>query len=346
MKVLFLTPWYPSETDAMAGLFVQKHMEAVQSQGADVRVLHSTGWKDMLHKWLQLKHEWGMPDIVQLNVIQKQGLLALWLKRHYHIPYIIVEHWSGYLPENGQYMRLSAIKKRFMRHVCRKADMVLTVSKVLQDAMQKAEFYAQRWDTIDNVVDSFFYQQSAIKNLSSDIQTLLHVSCFDERAKNVHGLLKGFKILAERRNDIRLVLIGTGVDWEENVGYARSLGLSKEQALFTGELSPVEVAQWMHQSHGLVISSRYETYCVVLAEAATAGIPFLSTPVGIAEEMIANGAKGIIVPHEVAQHNPKQFAQYMEEILQTTKWAKKDSLCFSAQHVGERLISTYESIIS
>ena len=39
MKVLFLSAWYPTPRDAMAGLFVQKHAEAVAQQGHDVRVL-------------------------------------------------------------------------------------------------------------------------------------------------------------------------------------------------------------------------------------------------------------------------------------------------------------------
>ena len=57
MKVLYLTPWYPSERDAMAGLFVQKHVEAVQAQGVDVRVIHSEGWADLHRQWRQLKRE-------------------------------------------------------------------------------------------------------------------------------------------------------------------------------------------------------------------------------------------------------------------------------------------------
>ena len=74
MKVLFLTPWYPSEKDAMLGLFVQKHVEAVRAQGVDVRVIFSQGWIDLWRQWRAVKHEWGLPDVVQLNVIQKQGL--------------------------------------------------------------------------------------------------------------------------------------------------------------------------------------------------------------------------------------------------------------------------------
>ena len=38
-KVLFLSAWYPNRYDAMAGLFVRKHAEAV-GQYADVCVLY------------------------------------------------------------------------------------------------------------------------------------------------------------------------------------------------------------------------------------------------------------------------------------------------------------------
>ena len=80
-KVLFLTPWYPSEKDAMSGLFVQKHVEAVRAQGVDVRVIFSLTLRDTWRQWKALQRENWTPDVVQLNVIQKQGLLALWLKK-------------------------------------------------------------------------------------------------------------------------------------------------------------------------------------------------------------------------------------------------------------------------
>ena len=119
LKVLFLTPWYPSKRDAMAGLFVQKHVEAVRAQGVDVRVIHSQNWWDTWRQWCALQREVWIPDVVQLNVIQKQGLLALWLKKRYGIPYVIMEHWSGYLPENGVFMQFSFLKKQLYRYLAR-----------------------------------------------------------------------------------------------------------------------------------------------------------------------------------------------------------------------------------
>lgn len=354
MKVLYLTPWYPSERDAMAGLFVQKHVEAVRAQGVDVRVLYSLEWRDMLHQWRQLKREWGLPDVVQLNVIQKQGALALWLKRRYNIPYIIIEHWSGYLRENGQFMQMPATKQQFVRSVCRKASIVLTVSLPLQRAMQHCGLKAQQWGKIDNVVDEFFYQKSEVKstplrklagtprNQNSDKKILLHVSCFDERAKNVKGLLRAAKIVADKRQGWQLVLVGTGIDYDEVRAYAQTLNFPEELLLWTGELTPQEVAEWMHKADAFVLSSRFETYGVVLAEAAAAGVTIISTPVGIAEEVYA-----CIVEQDEVENHPEQFADKIEHVLFANLQPATDTANmqrFTSQAVGSKLKQIYEQV--
>jgi len=353
MKVLYLTPWYPSERDAMAGLFVQKHVDAVRAQGVDVRVIHSLEWRDMLHQWRQLKREWGLPDVVQLNVIQKQGALALWLKRRYNIPYIIVEHWSGYLPENGQFMQMPITKQQFAQSVCRQASIVLTVSMPLQRAMQQCRLQANKWGEIDNVVDEFFYEsverkktvslkEKSLISSNSNKKILLHVSCFDERAKNVKGLLRAAKIVADKQQGWQLVLVGTGIDYDEVRAYAKNLNFPEELLLWTGELTPQEVAEWMHKADAFVLSSRFETYGVVLAEAAAAGLPIISTPVGIAEEVDA-----LIVKQDMVENHPDQFADKIEQVLFANRQPATDKANmqrFTSQTVGSKLKQIYESV--
>ena len=327
----------------MSGLFVYNHAEAVRAQGCDVRVICSSGWRDMLRHWRTLRREGWMPDIVQVNVIQKQGLLAKALREEFGIPFIIVEHWSGYMPENGQFMKLSRLKRQIYRHVCRDAEQVLTVSMPLQRAMQACGMQAKKWGTIDNVVDEEFFEQSVFSSQHSDRKTLLHVSCFDERAKNVKGLLRAAKMLSEKRQDWRLVLIGTGVDYTDVRTYAEDLQIPEGLVEWTGELEPKEVADWMHKVDALVLSSRYETYGVVLAEAAAAGLPILSTPVGIAEELGA-----LIVPQEIAQNKAGTFAEFMETVLFSTEVRGKRLEVrerFSADSIGKKLKDIYDSCL-
>ncbi len=338
MKVLFLTPWYPSEKDAMSGLFVQKHVEAVRAQGVEVRVIFSQTIPDTWRQWKALQREGWKPDLVQLNVIQKQGLLA----KTIGVPYIIVEHWSGYLPENGQFNRMSRFKRDLYRHIANNAERILTVSEPLQKAMQACGIENEHWGTIDNVVDDFFFEPR-VKSQESRVKTLLHVSCFDERAKNVKGLLRAAKMLSEKRQDWRLKLVGTGVDYPEVRAYADTLDIPQGCLEWTGELMPQQVADEMHRADALVLSSRYETYGVVLAEAAAAGLPILSTPVGIAEEVA-----DLIVPQEIAQHKAGTFAEFIESILWNEKITNQKSKItnqFTADAIGRKLVSIYDSCL-
>ena len=338
MKVLFLTPWYPSEIDAMSGLFVQKHVEAVRAQGVDVRVIFSQTIPDTWRQWKALQREGWKPDLVQLNVIQKQGLLA----KTIGVPYIIVEHWSGYLPENGQFRRMSRFKRDLYRLIANNAEMILTVSEPLRKAMQACGIENEHWGTIDNVVDDFFFKNRNNLINQNNPKTLLHVSCFDERAKNVKGLLRAAKMLSEKRQNWCLKLIGTGVDYQEVRAYADRLEIPEGLLEWTGELTPQQVADEMHRADALVLSSRYETYGVVLAEAAAAGLPILSTPVGIAEEVA-----DLIVPQEIAQHKAGTFAEFIESILfkgEKLK-VKGERDRYTAASIGKKLIAIYDSCL-
>ena len=341
MKVLYLTPWYPSNKDAMSGLFVQKHVEAVRAQGVDVRVISSVTWRELLHEWHSFRKDGWLPDVVQLNVIQKQGLLALWLKRHYSIPYIIVEHWSGYLPESGIFNTMPAFKNKLYKFIASQASVILTVSDRLEKAMKDCGIQNAHWGRINNVVDDFFFEEKPrIKDKKQ--KTLLHVSCFDERAKNVKSLLRAAKMLSEKRQDWRLVLVGTGVDYKEVRDYAESLDIPDGLLKWTAELQPKEVAEWMYKADAIVLSSRYETYGIILAEAAVTGLPVLSTPVGIAEEIA-----DLIVPQEIVQNKPGRFAEFIETILWgKVKKSKSNGVKarFSPEIIGKTLKGIYAEI--
>ena len=264
MRVLFLTPWYPSEKDAMVGLFVQKHVEAVRAQGVDVRVIVSQSLRDTWHQWKALVHEGWLPDVVQLNVIQKQGLLALWLKKRYGIPYVIIEHWTGYLPENMS-VKSHHWHTRFMKHICKEAEVVMPVSEHLAKAMQALGFEAKRWEKINNVVDDFFFEKPQRTKKNTACKTILNITCFDEPHKNVKSLLRAAKKISEKRQDWKLVLVGTGVDYEDVRAYADSLDFPEGLLEWTGELTPKEVSKEFDSADLFVLTSRFENAPVVIS---------------------------------------------------------------------------------
>ena len=331
----------------MSGLFVQKHVEAVRAQGCEVRVIFSNTWRDTRRQWKALRREGWMPDVVQLNVIQKQGILALWLKKRYGIPYVIVEHWSGFLPENGAYLRNNgSLKRKIYEKIAAEASVILPVSERLKEAMQTCGIQNARWEKIHNVVDDFFFEkEESRKSKVESRKTLLHVSCFDEAAKNVKGLLRAAKMLTEKRQDWQLVLVGTGADYKEVRAYAETLAFPEGTLRWTGELTPREVAEEMHKADAFVLPSNYENAPVVLSESLAMGLPIIASRVGGIPEMV-DEESGILVP----TRDEKALAEAMDEMLDNLDKYDSEKIRlqgeqYSFETVGKHFKAVYESVL-
>lgn len=261
MKVLYLSEWYPSEKDKMAGLFVQKHAEAVAAQGVEVRV----------NTW------WPEADVVQLNVLTlKKGLMAYVLKRVFGIPYIIIEHWTTYMPENGSYLSLPRWHRVILEEIAREANGIYPVSQCLENAMKACGIRNQHWGRIDNIVEDCFRVPCSSIPVGDKIR-MVHVCCYLERAKNVKGLLRAIKTIGEKRRDFQLTLVGIGPDWQNCRDYACQIGVPDVLLRWTGELMPSEVSKEMQQSAFHILHSNYESYGIPLAEAMSIGIPSIET---------------------------------------------------------------------
>lgn len=374
MKVLFLTQWYPSRYDAMAGLFVCKHAEAVARQGVDVCVLYfehiqnndveQMDWQELngvkeavvyysgspyraMHKGTKLiLQRWGMPDLCQVNVLSKNALIARFLQARHHVPYMIVEHWSGYLPANGNYLRLTPVlQRKLYEHLARKASCIMPVSNMLMKSMQDCGIRNNRWETVHNVVDDFFYQEHR-RATSDGTFRLLHVSCFDEKAKNIHGILRAISLLAAVRQDFRLTIVGTGQNYADTRALSDELQLTDKFVFFRGEIPPRQVHQCMLEADAFVLFSRYETSGVVLAECLATGLPMIASEVGAIPEIVVPEV-GRLVPSE----DEKALAQTISEMLDhlsdyPEEQIKKYGKQYSYAEVGAHFKSVYESVLS
>ena len=350
MKVLFLSAWYPTERDAMAGLFVKKHADAVAQQGHDVRVLYSEKtsirWVvDMYNSWKRLQQEWGNPDIVQMNVLDKNGLLALWLKRRYHIPFIVIEHWSGYLPANFAFR--GGWHGWIMRKIAQNASCILPVSQMLEDAMKNCGIQNENWQRVHNVVDDFFYQPITTITIpkKNNKFRFLHVSCFDEKAKNIQGMLRAVRLVAQQRQNFELICVGTGIDYAEDLAFAQVLDFPKDLLVFTGEQTPYEVAQWMQQSDCFLFFSRYENAPVVLSECLATGLPIISSNAGGIPEMISQEC-GILVPSEDENSLANAMLEMIDNHSRYTAYTiRQRGTKYTYQNIGKQLSDLYQRVV-
>jgi glycosyltransferase involved in cell wall biosynthesis len=206
-------------------------------------------------------------DLVQVNVAFPAGLFALELKKNYNLPFIILEHWTGYLSHTNSYKEYPFFLMNLHKKVFSNADKVLVVSDHLGKSL-KSLGLTKEYGVFPNVVDSNYFYPSTDKKNESVLQ-ILHVSSFDDEHKNISGMLAA---IASLKRPYHLNLVTESKESVVNDFLARA-GISVDNTSIKSKLAPKDVGSEMRKSDVLVLFSNYETFSVVIAEAWMCGIP-------------------------------------------------------------------------
>lgn len=332
-KVLFLARWYPDRYDPMPGIFIKRHAQ-VAAGIAETAVLYLRAVPDkgpvfefdhvveegvftlrvyygvkfnlpiLLSKPLSiiqfirafvkgyglLNKLWGKPNLVHVNVLTRLGILAWSLKFFQGIDYVITEHWSRYLPATGSYKGF--FRKLITKFIVSQAKAVSTVSENLAHAMQNHGLKNKHYLILPNVVDTEIFKPA--DGYQRKIKRFVHISCFEEKSKNISGLLRIIKRLSDKREDFECLLVGDGVDHEKMQKLAIELNLSSERVIFAGLLEGQALTESYQSSLFNVMFSNYENMPVVISESFACGLPVIATAVGGIPEIISS-SNGILV---------------------------------------------------
>ena len=245
-------------------------------------------------------------DLIHVHILTRLGVIA-WIQKLLHkTPYIITEHWSRYLPGNdfGGFFRKLATKI-----VVRDAELVTTVTDNLAKAMQNHGLKNDNYVVLPNVVNLDMFHISEKKNNTPC--KIIHVSCFEDKSKNISGLLESLKIVEQKGIDFQCTLIGEGMDFDLMKAKAEELQLINKVS-FTGLLEGQKLADELASGDFLVLSSNYENMPVVILEALASGLPVVSTNVGGIKEMI-DETKGILVE----PRNKEALAEAIIKMIET-----------------------------
>jgi glycosyltransferase involved in cell wall biosynthesis len=333
-KILFLARWYPDRYDPMTGLFIKRHAEVAAGfadvavlylraapdkpfgylfeQKRDHDVLTTTvyyGTKSFLPSFIAkpfsglmfviafikgyrfVVNTWNKPDFIHVNVLTRLGVFALVLRWFRGVQYVITEHWSRYLPITGTYNGF--MRKFLTKFVVRNAAAMSTVSENLAKAMQSHGLFNKHYMILPNVVDTDAYIPAASES-AVEIKRFIHISCFEDRSKNITGLLKTISNLSKLRDDFECIMVGEGIDLEKMKFLAIRLGLKESQVRFTGLLENEELIDSYQSAGFMVMFSNYENMPVVISESLSCGLPVVATAVGGIPEYI-NETNGRLV---------------------------------------------------
>jgi glycosyltransferase involved in cell wall biosynthesis len=125
---------------------------------------------------------------------------------------------------------------------------------------------------------------------------LLYHGRLEEEQKNVSALLAMARRLRDESVRFKLRLAGTGscaAQYRERIAGG---GLA-DCVEFLGECDPEQLQESFRDSHLAVLTSRYEGFCLSLAEAMGAGLPAVAFACGdVIEEYLRDNVNGFVVP--------------------------------------------------
>lgn len=284
----------------------------------------------------------GKPDLVHVHVPMKAGLLALWLKKRYKLPFILSEHYGIYNEETGKdsYLNRSGVFRNYTRRIFQQASVFVSVSKFLAEGVNRM-IGRSNYILVPNAVDTgiFFYKQKERTGFR-----FIHVSNMVP-LKNTEGILRTFKSYIEAGGTATLRMVGNSNDILPN--YAASLGLTPDKVCFKGLVSYQQVASEMHESDCLILFSNIENSPCVIGEALCCGLPVISSKVGGIPELV-NSENSILVDpgneSELLSAMIKISSQ--QEKFHRKKIAETASGKFSYQVVGEKLDAIYRKLLN
>ena len=111
--------------------------------------------------------------------------------------------------------------------------------------------------------------------------------------KGVRVLMDAFEAASQVRDDVRLTIVGDGVDRAHLEARAANLA---GRVRFAGYLGQSGVARAMAEADALILPSFAEGLPVVLMEAMASGLPVIATQVGGVNELVEDGVSGFLVP--------------------------------------------------
>lgn len=236
--------------------------------------------------------------------VMEEAVVAAWMAQQGgRIPYVASLHIleSRYLntmyPEPIRYQ----FEKWAFGNACRNADAIIFPSTgCANDLVSFADVEERALRVIPNPVDCALVRRLAFapaKRVRRNSAEKLFVSIGRlDPQKGQDLLLHAFARVRATEPGARLIIIGEGQELQSLLALRAALGLEQHVELLGALDNPFPV---LRECDSLVLSSRFESFALVLLEAMVCGVPIVSfdCPFGPAE-VLADGHFGLLVPPE------------------------------------------------
>lgn len=274
-----------------------------ESNGIPLISLGVKSYKDFFSGYVKLRRiiKEFRPDVVHSHMVHA-NLLSRLVRMTINIPRLIC---TAHNTNEGGRGRMWAYKLTDSLN-----DISTNVSQEAVDSfVSLGAVSSQRMISIPNGIDinKFHYNEKNNFFFSKDKEEkiIISVGRFNEQ-KDYPNLIRAISILVKKKKDIRVKIVGDGDLKMEIIDLARSLNVDN-YIDFLGIRR--DIAQLMSASDIFVLSSSYEGFGLVVAEAMACERPVVATDCGGVKEVV--GDCGILVE----PRNSEQLAEAINHML-------------------------------
>jgi PEP-CTERM/exosortase A-associated glycosyltransferase len=248
------------------------------------------------------------PAVLHAHSPSLNGLAALSVGRKRHLPvvYEVRALWEDAAVDQGKYKQKSfkyVLGRRIETSLLRRVDAVFTICNGLKQDICARGVPADRVTVIRNCVDSQHFSHEPHDNSLSEglgLKGKLVLgfigSFFDFEGLDL--LLKAFVVLCKSTNDVRLLLVGDGIEGPNLRAQALELGLG-DRVVFAGSVPHADVLRYYSLMDVLIYprkSLRITELVTPLKplEAMAMGKLVVASDVGGLRELIRDGVTGFL----------------------------------------------------
>ncbi len=238
--------------------------------------------------WKRIKKEWGNPDLIHVNVIDRSGYIAFVLKYLKKIKYVITEHSTPDINYLRGITSKTKIPLKFLKSIVIRNSEFMNVDSQASLEYYKKVGFKGNFGVIKNVVEikpEFLVSKNKIKK--DNIKRAVHISILNER-KNVTDIIHAFNHICNElnRKDIEFHLIGEGEQKDKLESLAEEFGLLNKNIFFHGFVDENKKFEILTNCDFHILNSDEEGFSVVTAESILYGIPVIATKCGGPEDFV------------------------------------------------------------
>ncbi len=281
----------------------------------------------------------GKPLLIHNHVVMHAGLLALKAAHWYKIPFIVSEHWTGYLPEaKPNFKGFNFLSKLLWKKVIKKAMAITAVSNYLIThlATLSGRNDIQR---VANVVNTDIFKP--IEQPLSATTKFIHISTLSWQ-KNIDVILKAVEIIADSEKDFILKIVCPNPSMIINKPMFNNI---KNHLQLLTEIPQQKLAEEIAESNALILYSRYETFGCVIIEAHACGVPTIVNNIAVLKEIVDTN-NGIVTNENTPESLAQSMLQLIEGRTQFNKSTIRNTVVnqYTFHVIGKHFIDLYDNV--